>query len=267
VLLEEHRLEGVSLVEPARALRLDARRQKAVDRLEVVSRERRAVGGHARVVMTEDAKLRLQAERHGHGRDLERPVVLALAVLLAGRPLLAPAAAPAWAAVDEPLEVLVADRHAVLRLQLLAQGVSLVPHTPLAHPAALAQQRLDGLDVHWRLVVPLARVVGEAPAAGPLAAPRSSTSAAEATADEPLVVAIVDRHTVLGRQLIAHRVGAAEVVVAAPGRSKAGRWICDRRRRAGTRQGAAAASSLGRRGQPGASGWGLLEPWVGTWAL
>ena len=100
-----------------------------VDRLEVVRGERRAVGGHARVVVAEDAELRLQPQRHGHGRHLRRRpvvVVLPVVVLLAGRPLLAPAAALAWAADDEPLEVLVPDGDAVLGRQLLTHGVGLV---------------------------------------------------------------------------------------------------------------------------------------------
>tara|TARA_B110001452_G_scaffold216426_1_gene187781 strand:+ start:1743 stop:2042 length:300 start_codon:yes stop_codon:yes gene_type:complete len=64
-----------------------------------------------------------------------------------------------------------------------------------------------------------ANVRGEAPAARPLIALTAAATTAEATADKPLVVTIIDGDTVLLCEPITHIVGRGEVVLTTEHRS------------------------------------------------
>jgi hypothetical protein len=92
------------------------------------------------------------------------------------------------------------------------------------------EERRHLRHVDLRIVLRLARIVGDTPAAGAHAAlaaiggrsagdrreiGRSTPTAGEATADKPLALTVVHGHTVLGRETISHRVRAAKVALPA----------------------------------------------------
>ena len=161
--------------------------------------------------MAENAVLGLQPKLRRHRADLDGGT--------AGR-----AAAPATAAAAKadptngPLEVLVAHVDAVLLLEPIAHRVGLVVHPLRAVAAPLLQQRLHRGDVHFGVVVRVAAVPARwATVAAAAAAHRREVAAAAkgAAADEPLFLAVVDRHVKVKLEAVAHRVRRVVVVLAA----------------------------------------------------